>query len=387
METNYNDLNDYNVDFYPIVMEGDIDLKRYHKIPVGKIASLGVGFNAISTAVQNYATLAANPETGAISGIYKVTVDPGQHLTYSAGKNGYIGMARNADNVVKSQATMTPIHFDPTMVFMAATMYCMHMKLDAIQETQEDIMKFLEQKEKAELRGNIVVLADIIENYKYNWNNDQYLRNNHMKVLDIRQKSEQSILFAQARIKDITTRKKIISLSTDVNSKVKKLNKAFEDYQLAMYTFAMASYVESMLLKNFEKAYMDNIANKIEDYSITYREMYTDCYNSLAQLTDKSVDNIIIGNLGKISKVAGEAIASMPMISKTEIDENLLAIGDIIDGSEEIIRNNRLAPLVSKQSSYVTPFVDNIKMLGELHDKPLNLLFDKDYVYLEKVAV
>lgn len=387
MEAMYRNVKDFSDAMYPVLLEDTVDLRKYNKIPIGKIASLGVGFNSISTAVQNYTTLAANPTTGAVSGIYKVTVDPGQHLTYSAAKEGYIGMARNADNVVKSQATMTPIHFDPTMVFMAATMYCVHMKLDAIQETQEDIMKFLEQKEKAELRGNVIVLGDIIENYKYNWNNDQYLRNNHMKVLDIRQKAEQSILFAQARIKDITEKKKIIPISTDVNAKVRKLNKVFEDYQLAMYTFAMSSYVEAMLLKNFEKGYMYNIADKIEEYSIKYRELYTDCYNALEKLSDKSVDNLVIGGLGKISKVAGEAVASIPVISKTEIDENLIAVSEIISDSDEVIRDNRLLKLVSKQSSYVGPYVDSIKMLGELHDKPLNILFDEDNIYLEKVAV
>ena len=378
----YGNLEEYNANLYPVLVEGNVDLRKYYKIPIGKISSLGVGMTSLATAVTTVAS------EGAGTGLYWVTVPNGGTLMQFKDKTAYIGSARAANGGVGGgQARLNPMPCDPTMIFMAATMYCMHMKLDAIQETQEDIMKFLEQKEKAELRGNIIVLSDIIENYKYNWNNDQYLRNNHMKVLDIRQKSEQSILFAQARIKDITAKKKIIPLSTDVNAKVRKLNKAFEDYQLAMYTFAMASYVETMLLKNFEKAYMDNIANKIEDYSITYRELYTNCYNELAKLSDKSVDNIIIGGLGKVSKAAGEAISNIPVISKSEIDENLLAVSDIIEGSEDAMRNSKLSIFVSKQSSYVTPFIDNIKMLGELHEKPLNMLFDKDNIYIEKVAV
>ena len=381
MDNYYRDIEAYNESLYPILVEGGVDLRRYNKIPLDKIASLGVGMTAVTTAITTAAS------EGAGSGLYWVTVPNGGSLMQFKDKTGYLGSVKAANGGVGGgQARLNPLSCDPTMIFMAATMYCVNMKLDAIQETQEDIMKFLEQKEKAELRGNIIVLGDIIENYKFNWNNDQYLRNNHMKVLDIRQKAEQSILFAQARINDITSKKKIIPISTDVSAKVRKLNKVFEDYQLAMYTFAMASYVETMLLKNFEKEYMFNIASKIEEYSIKYREMYTDCYNTLAKLSDKSVDIIVISGLGKVSKAAGEAVASMPLISKSELDENLIAVGDIIGSSDEVIRDNRLSQLVSKQSSYVTPYVDSIKMLGELYDKPLNILFDEDNLYIEKMV-
>lgn len=185
----------------------------------------------------------------------------------------------------------------------------------------------------------------------------------------------------------ILEKKQLVQVSSDVSVRIKKANKAFEDYQLAMYTYAMASYVETMLLKNFNKAYMDNVATKIEAYSIQYRELYTECYNCLAQLSDKSLDNIVIGGIGKASKAAGEAIAKVPVISKSEIDENLIAVGDIIGESDEAIKTNRLSALVNKQSSYVTPFIDNIKMIGQLHEKPLEIMFDSKNVYLEKVAI
>ena len=371
--------NDYMV---PTLIDGEVDIKRYNKIPLDKLSSLGIGMTALTTAITNVAS------EGAGSGLYWVTVPDGKTLVHFKNENAYMGSIKGSNGGVGGgQARLNQLPCDPTMIFMAATMYCVHMKLDAIQETQEEILQFLEQKEKAELRGNIIMLSDIIDKYKYNWYNNQYVSSNHMKVLDIKQKSEQSILFAQSRIKGILGKKKLIQVTSDVNAKVRKLNKAFEDYQLAMYSYAMALYVETLLLKNFDKGYMDNIASKIEDYSITYRELYTDCYNALLQLGDKSIDSILITGFGKLSKAAGEAIARVPVISKGELDESLIAAGDIISESEEAIRQGRLSSLVNKQSSYVAPFVDNIKMIGELHEKPLNMLFDKDNLYFEKVAI
>ena len=365
----------------PQLVENEIDLKRYNKIPLGKISALGIGMTSLTTAITNAAT------EGAGTGLYWVSVPDGKSLVHFKHENAYMGSIKGPNGGVGGgQARLNQLPCDPTMVFMAATMYCIHMKLDAIQETQEEILQFLEQKEKAELRGNILILSDIIDKYQYNWYNTQFLTNNHMKVIDIKQKSEQSILFAQTRIRSILGKKKIVQISTDVSTKVRKLNLAFEDYQLALYTYAMSLYVETMLLKNFDKGYMYSVAAKIEQYSIAYREMYTDCYNMLLQLEDKSIDNIVLGGFGRISKAAGEAIAKVPVISKSELDENLIAIGDIIEESDESIRKAKLSALVSKQSSYVSPFVDNIKMIGELHDKPLNLLFDKENLYFEKVT-
>ena len=53
-------------------------------------------------------------------------------------------------------------------------------KLDQIEEAQKDIIEFLQLKEKAVLKGNIAVLQEILDEYKYNWDNDKYKNNKHI---------------------------------------------------------------------------------------------------------------------------------------------------------------------------------------------------------------
>ena len=38
----------------------------------------------------------------------------------------------------------------------------------------------MRQKDKAELRGNVKTLEDVLEAYRYNWNNDIWRKNAHM---------------------------------------------------------------------------------------------------------------------------------------------------------------------------------------------------------------
>lgn len=39
--------------------------------------------------------------------------------------------------------------------------------------------------------------------------------------------------------------------------------------------------------------------------------------------------------------------------------------------------------LADKQNSYVTPFVENIKKVNKLYNRPLEIVFDRENLYLE----
>lgn len=90
--------------------------------------------------------------------------------------------------------------FDPTMLFMAAALANIDKKLDSIKEMQQEMMDFLVQKEKAELKGNLTFLYDVFNNYKYNWNNEMYKNSNHTMVLAIKKEAEAKIVFYREQI-------------------------------------------------------------------------------------------------------------------------------------------------------------------------------------------
>ena len=96
---------------------------------------------------------------------------------------------------------MTPVLCNPTMLLVAATLVNIDKKLDAIQETQQEMLDFIVQKEKSALKGDLDFLMDIYNNYKFNWNSEKYKTANHIKVLDIRQSAGRSIDFYREQIK------------------------------------------------------------------------------------------------------------------------------------------------------------------------------------------
>ena len=174
--------------------ESEVGLSNYTHLPLSRLAAYGTAFQPLATAVQTAVSGAGG------SGIYYVNT-AGKTMFQMKGTNNFIGSLQTQTGTVGAgQAQMTPLACDPTMLFMAAVLANIDKKLDAIQDMQQEMMDFLIQKEKADLKGNLNFLFDVFNHYKYNWNNAMYKNSNYIKVLDIRQESEKKITFYREQI-------------------------------------------------------------------------------------------------------------------------------------------------------------------------------------------
>ena len=175
-----------DVEYYPTDVEEQVNIAKYTKLPLSRVPALGTAFEPLAAAFKNVLN-----GGGTTSGLYKVTIPKGGHLAEFNNGSGYLGsVLKNNGAVGGGQAVLNPLVFNPTMLFMAMALANIDKKLDSIQEMQQEILDFLVQKEKSELRGDLNFLADILNNYKYNGNNDKYKSSNYIKVLDIRQAAE-----------------------------------------------------------------------------------------------------------------------------------------------------------------------------------------------------
>lgn len=365
------------MEFHPAVIEEEVSLTKYTKLPLSRVTALGTAFEPVVSAFQSVVI------GGATSGLYKVTVPAGGHLAAFQNGSGYLGSVLNAGNQVAGQATLTPLVFNPTMLFMAAALANIDRKLDSIQETQQEILNFLVQKDKSELKGDLNFLTDVLNNYKHNWNNEKYINNNHIKVLDIKQSAERKIVFYREQILSNIGKKTFFHSDQDVKKQIEKIQSEFKDYHLALYLYSFSSFLEVMLLENFEVTFLDGVVGKIENYSFNYRELYTKCYDQIEGYSKSSIQSHLLKGLSIASRATGKAIEKVPVISKSQIDETLLGTGDKIGDFSSKRTVKTMRTLVDKQNSYITPFVENIKTINRLYNRPLEIVFDRENLYLE----
>ena len=181
---------------------GKLNLTDCLKFSFTDIAALGTGFAQMLPALRTTIASVTVDSMGyiPINNVYGEEL----RLARKSTPNIFVGSFDDAStgkavlaNFIKagpqnvSTTMVAPIN--PVMLMMAAMLVQVEKKLDNIQKTASNIMSFLEMDKQAEQQGNINILNDSLQNYKYNWDNQQYLQNHHMKALDIKQKAEQNM--------------------------------------------------------------------------------------------------------------------------------------------------------------------------------------------------
>lgn len=369
-----------NTSIYPMLKESEVGVSNYTPLPLSRLAAYGTAFQPLATAVQT----AVNGAGG--SGIYYVNT-AGKTMFQMKGTNNFIGSLQTSTGMVGGgQAKMTPLACDPTMIFMAAALANVEKKLEAIQDMQKEMMDFLVQKEKADLKGDLNFLFDVFNNYKYNWNNEMYKNSNHIKVLDIRQEAEKKITFYREQIIAKVNKKSFIHSDQTVNKQLQMVQDQFKDYQLALYLLGFSSFLEVMLLGNFDKDYLTGISDKLEKYSLNYRELYTKCYDEIESYSSTSVQSSMLKGIAKASTSVGKLVEKIPVISKGQADEALIAAGNKLDELNAGKLRKQMSSLIERQSNSIRPFIENIDTVNELCNKPVQLLVDKENLYISTIA-
>ncbi|HCR06247.1 MAG: hypothetical protein U0O47_09350 [Oscillospiraceae bacterium] len=360
----------------PLEVKNEISVQTYSKIPLSRLTALGTGFEPVVSAIQQVTS-----HGQATSGFYKVTIPKGTHLAQFKEKSGFLGTAVGEHGIV-GQAQLNPLLCDPTMLLVAAALANIDKKLDAIQEVQQEMLDFLTQKEKSALKADLNFLMDIQNNYKYNWNSEKYKAANHAKVLDIRQEAARQIDFYQEQIKKQLGKKALLHSDHDVQKMLEKVQGEFKEYQLALYIYGFAYFLEVVLQENYEKAYLSAIAKRIDKMAFQYREFYSLAYSQIENLSKSSLQAHLFGGLSAINKGAGTAIAKIPGINKSQIDETLIEAGERIGAYKNRRVQTTMQQLLERQSSCVRPFIDNINAVNRLYNEPVTLIFNHDTLYL-----
>lgn len=363
----------------------DIDLTPAVKIPWEQIASLGTGFAAIpeqfrTIVMQNDGTLME----AFTSGSRKLNISELQKFHDNSGSLGSIRDTTGFHQARLREASdinlTAPIN--PATIAMAVALSQINQKLDAIQQTQQEMFDYLKQQDKAKLRGDLQTLVDMMDGYRFNWDNPTFRQNKHAKALDIRQDAEQSIIHLRAQIKTKLAEKSLIANRFEISQRLDEVLDRLKEYQLSLYLYSFAAFSEVMMLENFDEDYLKAIAGKIEERSLQYRQVYTECYDTIESSSKKALDSAVLGGLSIAGKALGGFIKNTPIGDLTPIDEALEGAGESIGSFNEDQTESLLEKLRLAKTPEVKAFSDSLASVNALYNKPTRLLADSENVYV-----
>ena len=155
-----------------------------------------------------------------------------------------------------------------------------------------------------------------------------------------------------------------------------------KEYQVAVYTYAFAAFLEPMPSENFDEQYLDAVSESIGSHGYDYQVLYTECYNALEQNSRQSADTMVLGGIASALGGLGGLIKNTPVGDVTLIDEVLEGAGKGLSGINDDLSSGLMERLLEAKTPDVLPFRRSVEAVNDLHNRPFQILSDGRAVYL-----
>lgn len=389
-------------DGFPILRASDVDISQYRKVPLMGLAALGAAFaqlpeaartitTTVSSSVNLKETLFVGVNPKGIAGFLRAdgngTVGNIMQIN-EQGKQVIAGRLRfkPINQLPVTEVTQTVAPLNPMIMVIAAALFSINEKLDTLQQKAEEILQFLKLEKQSRQRGNLNMLADILEEYKRNCGDEKLCSLRLNAIQDIKRDAYQDILFYQKQIDNRLQEEKALHGAQQANTLLEQVISEFREYQLACYLFGFASFLEVMLQKKFDTDDLNAAAQKLKEYADRYTEQYTACRGRLADYQRTAIEARLLGGLGSVAKTAGEKLASVPVLKEGPVDEALIHAGESLGKLNRDSVSKRLEQFAPLEDSRLNAFMEQLHTIDILCHHPDGLLTDGESLYIRTGA-
>ena len=366
----------------------EIGSKTTLSMPIAQLATLGAGVSSLIPAFHNVTSTVTFSE----SGLYRViNAAAGEGLKASKDKSFFWGALKSANGGSKmarlveagplSSTSEAAAAFDPTTLLVAVALFGIEQELGNIANMEKQILSFLESEKESEVEADVRTLGKIIDEYKYNWDNEHYVASNHKMVLDIQRTAQKNMISYQKAVTEIVSEKKHVSMQNKVNAAEENFLKKFKYYRLSLFTFSMASLLEIMLGGNYNEEYIARIQSELENYSHEYRELFAKASVYMEELNGISIEANVWKGVGKASNAVGKFIGKIPVVEKGLADEFLQYNGSKMVKKAESQEADMMAQLASVSNPNIRVFIDKMEDMIQIFNHTSKIYADNEQIY------
>ncbi|MBQ6601691.1 MAG: hypothetical protein IIX36_08605 [Clostridia bacterium] len=363
----------------------DISQSKSLSMPIAQLSTLGAG---VASLLPVFRTV-TQTSTVAAEGLYRI---PNAVIgdTLKAAKSGNfwpsfknsnkLAQLQKVESLQSTNSMVMPI--DPATMMMAVALFSIEQQLGNIAEMQKKILSFLEIEKESEIEADIETLSNIIEKYKHNWDNEQFISSNHKMVIDIQRTARKNMVSYQKKVRDVIKEKKLLVLQNKIKNTLDELMKDFKYYRLSLFTFSMSSLIEIMLSGNFKEEYILSIKEEIQKLSFAYRDIYGECSVYLEGMEKSSVESNLLKGVSATSKAVGKFIGSIPKIKDGQIDERLQEAGEHVSDKAKAIETDSIAAFAEMSNPGTSLFTEKMDDLIFIYNQTTDICFDNNNIYL-----
>lgn len=365
-----------------------IDTNKAMNVPIAELALLGSGISSLIPALRTVTQTTtihaqglyqlANAGTG---DVLKVAKNGNKWAAYKTieGKSKMVQL-KEAGPLSASSSIVMPV--DPATIMMAVALFAIEQQLKTIESIQKEMLMMMEIEKESRIEADLETMNSIINRYKYNWDNDKFIRSNYKMVADLQRDARANMNSYKKKVKELLEEKHLLVAHAQVDLIMKKLQKKFQYYRLSLYTSGMAAMTEVILGENFAEENISMVKTELERHSLEYRKLFTDCSVFLDKMSGASVDTKVFRGVGTASTAAGKLIGSIPVIKKGPVDEFLQDRGGHIQKSVKCKREDILSTFATLSNPGTGIFIDKLQDMTQIYNHTNQICMDDKKIYL-----
>ena len=373
-----------------LLAEDSVDLaeRQSMSVPIESLASLGAAVSSLSPALRT----ATGTTTLNMKGVYTLAnASVGDTLKVAKDGNfwGAFKTAKGKSKFVKLQeakdigvSTTTTLPIDPATMMMAVALHSIDQKLDAIAETQKQILEFLSFEKESEIEADVQMLSSIVEKYKLNWDNEHYVASNHKMVLDIQRTALKNMRIYQKQVTELLEKKQLLVAQNNVESTFADMQKLFKYYRMALYTYSLSSLLEIMLSGNFKEDYINRVKTEIEQFAMDYRNFFDKASIQLENLSSGAFDTKVLKGLGTVAQTIGKSLSAIPGVNKGPLDELLQERGNRLTDKASVLEERAVCDFAELSNPGTAVLTGRMQDMIQIFNHTDHICFDRDNIYL-----
>lgn len=362
---------------YMLVNEDkNFDLTNTKKVEIKSLQLLGCN---VSNLTHSLNLMSKNNKSS--NNLYRIT-NLGAKDSLNTTKSGITYGVVNKSNG-KKLAQLEKVSIDNTNIIMGATLYEIEKQINELIDLSKKIFSFLENDKESEIEADIDLLNNIIREFKYNYQDKQYLTNNHKHVMDIKRTAKKNINFYKKQITNDILKNNIVITNQIINSLIGELENKFKYYRLSLYIYSYCSLLEILLLGNYNEEYL---LTKKEELSLLDEE-YSNNFLLASNFTKKNANKSLEGNflkgIGSAGKTIGNLIGKVSVMKDKKVDEWFDETGNKLEKSGNDIKDKYSKKLDEISESNINLFISKIADINCIHNRTKEIYCDDENIYLD----
>ena len=263
---------------------------------------------------------------------------------------------------------------------MSGILMVVNAKLGEIISREKAIVEFLEVDKQTELKANFLTLNKIVKDYHHNFDNEKFLTNRELQVLEIRRNAEHNILFykelAEKKVKSFEK-----GIHMEIDKALDEIQSRMQFYRLALYIYAYSSFLDVVLLENYSTTFIDSVLEDIDSHANQYVEFYEKTSKVVRRMADKSGKSTALKGASSFTSLLGKAFANFKANKKADQMENK---SKSLSEKQVSSVDDMVNKFSNNKDAGISDITSNLIQLNNIYNNQSEIIIDQEFVYIKK---